>query len=529
MRKNTTKKLLALILTFSFIFTACNTNNNTNINNISEKNTFIYGIEADPGDNVNAITTANRLGMMVLKATYSPLFSYTELGTNWYLANDVTVSEDLRTYTFSLKEEVLWHDGEIFTADDVVFTFETMLSTPEGWANEQLTFGEEQVLVRKNGDYEVEFIFPYATPHGMELLSNIFIMPKHIYENEADITISAHNAQMIGTGPYILEEYKEGEYISFTANPAYFDGEPQIETLVFRIISEPATARFALQNGEIHAITAQATDIGEIQSLDGLSVCPYTEGRVVYLVFNTKHNLMQNENMRKAIMYALNRNEINEAAYISEEYYSTIYTFLPSGNPYTTNIDVELYEQNLDNSITLLGTACEEENILQEEVTLQLAYWGANVPQQRQAAVIQQQLKDAGITIEIIALDPNALDAEMQDPESEYDMFLGGYIIGVFPGLYADMFTSSSVYNYSHIADEKLDQLFLQAAIETDAEVQYALYAEIQQYIQELGIFYPMADNKRILVINEAIGGIEDSGLVPIFTIEDFSKLYFMV
>ena len=528
MHKKNTYKLLALVLSFLTIFSACSTSNDSSANNLMEQNTFIYGIEADPGNNINTITTANRLGRMVLKATHSPLFSYTEQGVNWYLANEVAFSEDLCTYTFLLRENVKWHDGEPFTAADVVFTFETMLSTPDGWANEQLTFGEQQVLVAQTGDYEVTFTFPYSTSSAMELLSNVFIMPKHIYENEADITTSQYNAQMVGTGPYILEEYREGEYLEFRANPNYFSETASIETLVFRIVTDPASARLALQRGEIHALTAQATDMEEIRDLSNLSVYPYSEGRVAYLVFNTNHALMQNVSLRKSIMFALNREEINTASYMSFEYFDTIYTFLPAGNPYTSINGVELYEQNINTAEELLDGALSQENLQKQDVVLRLAYWGSNVPQQRQAAVIQQQLSSIGITLEITALDPNALDAEMQNPNSEYDMFLGGYIIGVYPGLYADMFVSGSVYNYSHTSDEKLDDMFLQAALETDADAQYALYEEIQAYIQELGIFYPMADNKRILVINSAISGIEDSGLVPVFTIEDFSKLYFI-
>lgn len=520
-------KLLSIFLAFTFIFTGCSTKG-TSQNTGTDANTFIYGIESDPGDNINAITTANRMGMMILKATYSPLFSYTEQGTNWYLANDVSVSEDMRTYTFSLKENVTWNDGEPFTADDVVFTFHTMLATPNGWANEQLTFGDEQITVEKTSEYEVTITFPAATPAAMELLSNIFIMPKHIYEGETDIDASEYNKLMIGTGPYILEEYKPGEYFQFKANPNYFGGEAQIENLVFRILPDSASARLALQKGEIHALTAQATDMEELQDTSNLSIYPYSEGRVAYLVFNTTHEYMQNVDLRKAIMYSLHKEEINLASYMSTDYYTSLYTFLPSGNPYTSTDDVLLYEQDLEAADELYEKALQEESLSKDEMTLKLAYWGANVPQQRQALVIQQQLQAAGITVEITGLEPNALDMEMQSENSEYDMFLGGYICGIDPSMYADMFVSGSVYNYSHIQNETIDDLFTQIALETDEEVRYALVLELQQTIQEEGFFYPLADNKRILVIQSNIGGVDDSGLVPVYTIEDYSKLYFI-
>ncbi len=521
-------KLLSIFLSAVLLFTGCTNNNNSQGADVAE-NTFIYGIESDPGDNINAITTASRMGMMILKATYSPLFSYTEQGLNWYLADGVSISDDMLDYTFVLKEGVTWNDGEPFTADDVVFTFETMLNTPDGWANEQLTFGDEQISVEKTGDYEVVISFPASTPAAMELLSNIFIMPKHIYEGEKDIDNSEYNKLMIGTGPYILEEYRPGEYFQFKANPNYFGGEAQIESLVFRILPDSASARLALQKGEIHALTAQATDMEELQDTSNLNIYPYSEGRVAYLVFNTTHDYMQNANMRKAIMYSLNKEEMNLASYMSSDYYTSLYTFLPSQNPYMSTDDVVLYEQNTETANALFEQAFQELNIAdKEDITLKLAYWGANVPQQRQAAVLQQQLAEAGITLEITGLEPNALDMEMQSDDSEYDMFLGGYICGIDPSMYADMFVSESVYNYSHVEDETIDDLFTQLSFETDEEVRYEIALELQQYIQEQGFFYPLADNKRILVIQSNIGGVDESGLVPVYTIEDYSKLYFI-
>lgn len=80
----------------------------------------------DPTETVNVITTSDRWGLSTVKMIYSPLYMNNADGINWFLAKDCEVSDDNKTYTFSLRDDVKWSDGEPFTADDVVFTYEAM-------------------------------------------------------------------------------------------------------------------------------------------------------------------------------------------------------------------------------------------------------------------------------------------------------------------------------------------------------------------------------------------------------------------
>lgn len=523
------KKLFKMIIgaiTTTMVLTSCGVNSNK-VSNFNEgetsvkSDTFIYGIDGDPGNSVNVITTSDRYGLMEIKALYSPLYMYNADGINYFLAESMTQSEDKLTYTAKLRQDVKWSDGVEFTADDVVFTYNEMLKEENaGWAYSQLIFNGQQVKVTKIDEYTVDFTLPEVSAPGIELLANIFIMPKHIYEGETNFANSEKNATPVGTGPYKLEEYKAGQYVKFVRNDDYFLGQASIENIFFRIISDANTAKLALQKGEINALSVQSSDLTDLLKDDSLTSYSYDEGRVAYLVLNSNSEKLQNEDFRKAIFYGINRVDLINASYGSEEYASQSYTFLPNENPFNTE-EVEKYDFNQDKAKELL----EKSGV--SGVTLKLGYQSNNVPQQKQAAIIQQNLKAVGINVELVGGEGTAISQQMKNEDTDYDMFLGGYIMGIDPDTFNSLFISTSAVNYSHYKDTEIDQLFDEARVEVDEAKRQEIYSKIQNKIQDNGYFYPMLENKRIVVINSNLAGIDEAKLVPVYTFEDMSKLYF--
>ena len=287
MRFKKLSKILAGVITTTMLLTACGTkagSEDSNSGSAEKPDTFIYGIDGDPGNSVNTITTGDRYGLMEIKAIYSPLYMYNADGINYFLAESMTQSEDKLTYTAKLRQDVKWSDGEDFTADDVVFTYNEMLKQENaGWAYSQLIFNGKPVQVTKVDDYTVDFTLPEVSAPGIELLANIFIMPEHIYKGETNFENSEKNATPVGTGPYILEEYMAGQYVKFVRNENYFLGKPEIENIIFRIIPDANTAKLALQKGEINALSVQSSDLTDLTS-ESLTTYSYEEGRVGYLV-----------------------------------------------------------------------------------------------------------------------------------------------------------------------------------------------------------------------------------------------------
>lgn len=480
--------------------------------------TFTYAIGGDPGANVNVITTGDRFGLMTIKMVYSPLCMYNADGINWFLAESVDTSDDNMTYTFHLRDDVVWSDGEPFNADDVVFTYEAMEDPNNaGWAYSQLVYDQGATKIEKIDDYTVAFTLPFASAGSLEMLCNIFIMPEHLYKDVTDFENNDINTKPVGTGPYVMAEYSPGSHVKFEANDTYFLGRPDIDTFVFQIVENSNTAMMAIQSGEIDAWVATPAEVAQMD-LEGnnLTTYAYSEGRVAYMAINVKQ--IPDEKVRKAIFYALNTKDINDAVYLSEDNYLTPTSFLPPISQFYTE-NVETYETDVDKAKELLKEAGAE------GLKVTLTYSGSDSAQTTQATLIQQQLAQAGITCELNGMDSTAMFAQLDEPDNDIQMFLNGYIMGIDPDTFYPLFAVDGVYNRSRHEYAELDELFKRGRETMDADERFAIYEELQQVLQEKAFFYPLASNNRLLVVNKRVGGVDEAGLVPVYTFEDTSKL----
>ena len=486
----------------------------------SGKDTFTYAISGDPTETVNVITTSDRWGLSTVKMIYSPLYMNNADGINWFLAKDCEVSDDNKTYTFSLRDDVKWSDGEPFTADDVVFTYEAMEKEENlGWAYSQLVYDQGAVKVEKKDDYTVSFTFPFETPTAMEMLSQIFIMPEHIYKDVTDFEHNDYNMNSVGTGPYKLVDYQSGSYLKFEANENYYKGEPAIKNVVFQIIENADTAILALQNGEVDAYQMTPQQVKKLDlDANKLTGAAYSEGLVGYLQFNC--NRVTDENVRKALLFAMDKKAMDDAAYESDEYYSIPYTFLPTNSQFYTEEGVEKYDQDVDKAKSMLKDAGVS------NLKLKLGYISSDPVQSAQALLIQEQLKEVGVEVELAGGDATAVSNAMKDPNNEYDMYLGGYIMGIDPDTFSSLFKNGAAYNYMHYSGyDTIDQLFEEGFSEMDESARKETYAKLQAAIQDTGAFYPIISNNKILVVNNRIQGVKEAGLVPVYTFEDTSNL----
>ncbi|MFF5521689.1 ABC transporter substrate-binding protein [Streptomyces coeruleorubidus] len=152
-----------------------------------------------------------------------------------------------RTYTYTLREGVEFSDGEPLTPADVVFTYRTIL---DGRTNNTSRSELDAVKeVRADGDDKVVFTlkYPYAPFGGRTVLP---IVPEHI-AGKQDANTGAFNTEPIGTGPYVLADWRKGEKLTFKANPQYWGGMPKVKTVTMAIVEDDDVRATRLRSGDL--------------------------------------------------------------------------------------------------------------------------------------------------------------------------------------------------------------------------------------------------------------------------------------
>lgn len=150
------------------------------------------------------------------------------------LAKRWEYDEDSCTYTFYLEEGVQWHDGQPFTASDVKFTIEAVMDPDNGSENAPNYEDVEEITVVD----EYTVLFKLAAPNVAFLdYMALAVLPQHLLAGE-DMQESAFFRSPVGTGPYKLESWEEGQAIVLTRNEAYFQGVPGIEKVIFKIVPD---------------------------------------------------------------------------------------------------------------------------------------------------------------------------------------------------------------------------------------------------------------------------------------------------
>ena len=275
--------------------------------------TLVVAISADPGQFNPAITTSGSVhtGSELL---YNGLVSYDE---NYAPQPDLAVSWEIedegRLYRFTLRDDVVWHDGTPFTSADVKYTFENVLT--EFHSRTTASVGAVLESVDTPDDVTVEFRFsePYAPLLQQLDVTEAPILARHLYEG-TDPVESPVNLDPIGTGPFMFESYSPDEEIVFVRNPDYFeDGLPILDQVVMRVIPDEGSQVIALEAGEVDWLWGvPGPDLERLSSDDAYTtlqtlVNPGGANCIMTVSFNLDRPVFQDQRVRQAIAHGLDR------------------------------------------------------------------------------------------------------------------------------------------------------------------------------------------------------------------------------
>ncbi|MEX2805672.1 ABC transporter substrate-binding protein [Streptococcus sp. H31] len=509
--------IIVVIIVAVAWFAAQNNTSQSTTASSSKNKSLTYGFGGDPVS-LNPINSNDLWGLKTINMIYSPLSRTNNDGTVTYeLATDIEQSEDGKTITVKLRDDVKWSDGEDFTADDVVFTY-TEKAKKENGKYESLWIGDEPLSVEKLDDYTVQFNLPSASAAAVNNITNeTYIIPEHVYNDISDFSVNDLGVYpTVGTGPYVLGSYTSGSGLKLTANKYYYGGDVNVYTIDVKIISNSDTLKVALQNGEVGIASISSTDIADLRNSDVTSYT-YSAGGINYLGINSE--IITDSRIRQAIFYALDRDEINTGVFDSKDYYLEAKSFLPSDNA-SYYKKTPSYAQNIEKAKELLEEAGAS------DLTFTLAYDSSNDIFVKEAAIIQEELSEIGVTVNLEGGDGDTILAELKtDGTTKYPLFLRSYSMGNDPDTYKRLFQTGGASNYFKLANSDIDAFFAEGATTLDEDDRKEVYNALQTELADQAVIYPISSDKGIITANNRVTGIETENLYPIYTFGDWAEL----
>ncbi len=244
---------------------------------------------------------------------------YTKDPQPW-LASEVR-QVDPSTWEVDLRDGVTWHDGEAFTADDVVFTFELFQAAPTGrWTHHvSNTPNVERAEVVNEGT--VRFTCASPCPFlGSVTLADLPILAEHVWSSVAPDEVRSVTDLPVGTGPYRLVDYDPATGYRFEAYEGYFAGPPLVDELVMPVIEDPSATFTALRTGEIDATSRPVAPelIEQFAATSELGLITTRPLQFPELRLNYERAPFDRPEMRRALMHALDRDELLDTVFLGQ-------------------------------------------------------------------------------------------------------------------------------------------------------------------------------------------------------------------
>jgi len=408
-----------------------------------------------------------------------------DLAESWDISNDGLV------FTFHLRKGVTWHDGNPFTAADVLYTYRVTVdpATPTAYAGDFLKVKKAEVIDPHT------FRVTYDTPFAPALSSwGATILPRHLLEGN-DITKSPLSRHPIGTGPFIFKDWVTGQKIVLTSNHDYFEKRPYIDGYIMRIIPDMATMFLELRAkgiDQMNLTPLQHTRQTENNLFrNNFNKYRYLAFAYTYLGYNLENPMFADKRVRQAISYAINKEEIIRGVLLGLGKIATG-PFKPG--TWTYNPDVRRYHYNPEEAKRLLAQVgwrdTDGDGLLDRDGTpfeFEIVTNQGNEVRAKCAEIIQRRLADIGIKVKIRIIEWAAFINDFIN-KRRFDATILGWTITLDPDLY-DVWHSSKTkpgeLNFISYRNEEVDELLEKGRSTFERAERKRCYVRIQEILAE--------------------------------------------
>lgn len=514
-----TQLLMLLILTIALV--GCSTKN-------TEENS---GTEAGPTDKTVTVSWPRDIGTMnphvynpsqliAQSMIYEPLVSYKDGGKlEPHLAESWTISEDGKEYTFKIRQNIKFSDGTAFNAEVAKKNFDAVMKNVENHS----WLGFIGILDKTEAVDEFTFKLTlkqpyYPTIQELSVIRPVRFLGEAGFPDDGDTSKGVK--QPVGTGPWMLTDYKTDEYAEFTRNPNYWGEQPKVDKIVVKIIPDGETRVLAFEKGELDLIYGEgiiSMDAYKQLEASGEYETNLSEPIATrQLVLNTTNEALADLKVRQALQHGFNKQAMVEGVTsgLEEKADSLLSQNFPYAqtNAAPAEYDVEKAKAYLDESGWLLpdGKTVREKD--GKPLELELIYEKAEQIQKPMAETLQAEWASIGVKLNITGLE--LTEQVKRFRANDFDLYF-----------FSNYGAPYDPHSFIHIVAEKgfgisdalsklpmkqeLDQQVQEALLSTDEKKREELYGAIQTTLHEQAALLPISYIKKTVVYNKNISGFE--------------------
>lgn len=481
----------------------------------------------DQVDSLNPFTATFDEALVVLDYEYEPLASIGKSGDyEGILADDFSIDET--TWTYHIRDNATWSDGEPVTSEDVVWTYEAVIDDRALQVANGESVGNIEDVVAVD-EKTIEFHTSAPTPLHPGILP---IVPKHVWENIENPAEYENIEDVVGSGPFILDEFNQGTSITLTANEHYWDGAPGVDRLDLVGFKNTDAAVLALRNGEIDMLGGlSGAQLESLESVEGLTTYQVESKHFWDLQINpgmqtaggekfgTHHPALEDQSFRQALAQAIDSETLVDRVINGLGSWGP--TIIPPGAPggFYTDLEGKTRPQGIEEAKASLEDAGYETdadgNRLDKDgnpITLRLMFNGTNTQNTATAEFITSWMNDLGIEI-----DSNNSNWDVMSPlidQGDFDMYVNGWGVGQDPDYQLSINVCSTLpetpeadsSSQAGMCDPEYDELFTAQHTELDPEARMQLVEDSLQRIYDWG-------TTNILYYDDALGAYNSDRL----------------
>lgn len=424
------------------------------------------------------------------------------------LAETIDVSADAKTYTFHLKQDLMFSDGQPLTAQDVVFTIERAVDERTGsfWRSRLLEiegaaeYGDQrsETISGLEAPDEHTVTMTLTQPNSVWLVTladfaGLGILPAHALQDIPPEQLAETDffQPLPSAGAFTFDEWQADQYLAIKRNDNYGGGPAaNLDRILLRVLSDANVGAAQLETGELDLMTLSRPEVERLEELPDLTVSKTPSPSLAYITCNLDRPFLQDKRVRQAMAHALDREGIvaallgGEAEIVNSPIYGPEWMGTPEG----------LNEYPYDPAVAqeLLSAA----NWDSDQVVIMHYIPGVNPVVDALMPVVQQQLGEVGMNIELVTVDTpesnrRVVTSATTEQAGEYDIWLnaGGGVFRVDPNMTSKHFTRDSFTpsgaNFSHYHNPDVDELLLQGRATADEAERRAIYTEVARILND--------------------------------------------